>query len=248
MKELSNKKTPVIILGCGRSGTSLLTSLIIKNYEFTGKNPISTMNKYNPHGYFEDIDINNLNDQIISESGLALPLEENSIRYGGWLSKCNSDTVWKASADSIKEIKKHTEKKLFCYKDPRFSYTFPIWREIISKDVKFLVAVRQPGKNANSIVDFPSSRELNLTFEDALEIWHAMYSNILKYAGNNFLYIHYEDLVAKKLERIEKFLGIKADGAMIDAKLDVEPEALVSDKYGELYKQLCKLAEFDFKK
>lgn len=243
-----NKKSSVLVLGCGRSGTSLLTSMIIKNYEFIGKNPMLIVNETNPRGFFEDIDVNTLNDKILEESGVDLPVKNLSIGYkAGWISKSNKSITWKASGESLEKIRGLTLNKTFCFKDPRFSYTFPIWRNIVNKNTKYVVVFRHPSKTAIGMIKQESAKIVGLSFEDALEVWFEMYSNILKYVDKNFLFIHYEDLINKKIDRLGSFLEIEVDISVVDINLNRSNLSAVDKKYINLYLELCRLANFDGK-
>lgn len=55
-----------LILGCGRSGTSLTAGLLNKAGCFFGSSPID-VSEANPKGFYEDHLVNYVNEQILAE-------------------------------------------------------------------------------------------------------------------------------------------------------------------------------------
>lgn len=219
-----NRQKPIscIIMGSGRSGTSMLAEALVKNYEFLGNNPIGMQNTSTPHGRFEDADINYINDRIIEKNGSKLPLgpdNEHKEKYAGWLTVINDPymehpPILSAFVDQIANLCSH---KTFCFKDPRFSLTFPTWDSVITEtlkqEVKYVVIFRHPSKSAQSTVKEPAAMKLNLTFESALEVWQSMYKHILAtYCRDRTFFIHYDQVINKQRFRdLERFLHAALD-------------------------------------
>ena len=117
------------ILGCGRSGTSCLAGCITSNggYNIGGKG--HTGNQGNPRGYFETKEVNNINDTMLFEDKRSI-LTEGS-RHG-WLTRFPINESPQVLPDTMHRIKAVTEKRPFCLKDPRFSYTLTVWQYVSS--------------------------------------------------------------------------------------------------------------------
>ena len=80
-------------------------------------------------------------------------------------------------------IAKLVKKVPFCFKDPRFSYTLPIWKPFI-QDTTFICVFREPALSAHSIFnEIKVARHLknfSLTLKQILDVWLLMHSHILK--------------------------------------------------------------------
>lgn len=241
------KPVSVLVTGSGRSGTSLMMGCISSNYKFTGEKPVSRNDDSNPKGFFEDADVNFVNDRIIEENGNSLPIKathKGEYDKGGWI---NTQRLSKPiiSLENIKFIKKLTSSFPFCFKDPRFSYTYPLWKELSNQDLKLLVIYRHPSKTANSMLKEPTPKEIGMKKKQALDVWYAFYKTLLEYYKNdkNITFIHYDQIIRKEIDFLKSYLNIKIDYSFIDTNLNRSKEETVAKKYNDLYKSLNKLSD-----
>ena len=188
----------VIILGSGRSGTSLLAgTLAAAGYELGGT-PYPAR-AANPKGFFETHAVNGVNEEILAS---ALPRHPRFEAGQRWLAECSLDTQFSSTPDLDARIQRLTARTPFCFKDPRFSYTVPVWRPFLG-DALNLCVFRDPALTARSIVKEcrtePYLRSLRLSAERARATWNAMYTQILerhRHIGD-WRFVHYEQLLTR---------------------------------------------------
>jgi hypothetical protein len=248
----------LIILGSGRSGTSMAAGLFHKAGYFMGDD-LSDPNPSNPKGFFESLEINLINEEILSQ---VLPHRPRGIigdlffrkRLGmiqKWLARVPLGTSL-ICPDEIKErIRKLIARVPFCFKDPRFSYTLPCWQPFM-KDTRFLVVFRYPADTAKSIVkectDASYLHKLSISRADILEIWQLMYANMLTRQRNDglWLFLHYDQMLDPQgLDRLEAFAAAAVDRSFpkrsLKRSISNEP---VPPEAGLLYQKLCELANY----
>lgn len=234
-----------LILGSGRSGTSLLAGTLGRAGYYMGEHPI-TADDANPKGYFEDEEINYINEELLTPLTPALARPAYGWR---WLAAVPVGASVACPPEFANRIAAQTDRSPFCFKDPRFCYTLPAWRPFLP-DVVFLCVFREPARTAHSIVKECRAADylqgLPMDFSTAVEVWTLMYRHVLevhRHAGR-WLFFHYEQLFdLTHLSRLEAALGAAADRGFPDARLKrsadgggVGPAAL------EVYERLCELA------
>lgn len=230
------------------------------NYEYLKKD------KANPKGYFEDYEVNTINEDILKETLYNIP---ESIRKrffpsftfyrARWLSRLPLYKNLKTNKNINDRITKLVVKTPFCYKDPRFSYTLPIWKTILDKNnipVKYLVVYREPYKTAKSIVkeceESIALSPLRMNEYIALKIWWLMYSHILKNYENdenkdNWKFIHFNQLFSMGfLEEVEEFVGTTIDRQFPDRQLSraIDEEREIKSNLLLIYNRLNQLSGY----
>lgn len=245
-----------IILGSGRSGTSMVAGVLSNSGYFMG-NDLYPPSESNPKGFFEAPQINEINEEIIE---LNSAKENKILKYLFRYSPVNGQR-WLSVIDYRKKIissplidEKITESLLYqpyCYKDPRFCYTLPIWRIKLTNTV-FLCVFREPSITVNSILKECEVsvvlKGLNINYNIAMKVWLNMYSHILQnhVKSGRWLFIHYDQVLTDEgLARIEKFTGARIDRSFPDAKLKrTLPTAAVPKNAKLVYNKLCELADY----
>ncbi|PKB17449.1 sulfotransferase [Flavobacterium sp. 5] len=222
----------ILILGSGRSGTSMLTGILVKSGFHLGENfEYLKKDKANPKGYFEDYEVNTVNEDILKENLISIPetlrkwiFPSFTFYRARWLAVIPKGKKIKTTSSIDNRIEVLINKPSFCYKDPRFSYTLPIWKKLFKKNniaAKYLVVYREPFKTANSIVreceENKALHPLKMTSERALKVWESMYSHILEnyekdIQKENWMFVHFNQLFSLEvLEKIEEFIGGSID-------------------------------------
>lgn len=254
-----NRPYNVIIAGCGRSGTSLFAGLLSKNNYFMGREPMEADDS-NPKGYFEDREIERINEHILERS---LPQRPRFI--GRWLFRDRANRPsqrWisrlplkhhplSAEPEVLASIETLTKESPFCFKDPRFSYTLPVWKPYLN-NTRFVCAFRNPAAVFTSmrkaLNTYPYLSTLRFTDDQLWKVWVTMYQHILERHSKQgeWLFVNYDQLVSKEASRkIEAFLNVEVDDSFVNPKLNRSTRNVaVPENVQHLYHQLCGRAEY----
>ena len=118
---------------------------------FFGDNLIPP-NPGNPLGYYEDRELNKLNTELIARMLFSRTLS----RFPGLLHPVHRDyfSAWLAAPPVLlprmsrpeqkERIRHFLQQTPFCFKDPRFNVTLPVWRPYLPTTTRFLVVFREP--------------------------------------------------------------------------------------------------------
>ena len=218
----------------------------------------------NPKGFFEDPEINDINEQILSlVRHKDIPLLARIFKRKmvdehfaladthRWLDRVPFGTKISSAPEINERIRKAAQRAPFCFKDPRFSYTLPVWRPFL-KDCVFICVFREPAATAKSIVkecqDIDHLRSEKMSFQIALEIWTLMYRHILEVQSKEgqWLFIHFNQVLAQDgLDRLEQFTGAPVDRSFPDAAFRRSlSDRSVGSEAMQMYKTLCGLAGY----
>lgn len=221
-----------LVLGCGRSGTSLATGLFAHAYH-VGRDLLPA-DSANPKGFFEDREVNEINEQLIH-----LHLQGRSPR-AWWDSRRNrrvprtlrwlvvlSGPIPSRWGRSLRDrIEAQLSDRPFLLKDPRFSYTLPAWQLYLPADCRFIVVFRHPRRTAESIVRRAEERgyraRLGVTMDTALAIWASTYQSILRSGlqRHQVMFVSYDRLVAGDgAAAMGRFLEAQPDPVFADARI-----------------------------
>lgn len=236
-----------LVLGCGRSGTSMVTGALAgAGYHLA--EGLHQARRANPKGFFEAPAINDLNELL-----LARMLEPDSRFSGGqrWLAVPSEASTPVATADELAAMERLLASKPFCHKDPRFAFTLPAWRQALG-DTRFVVVFRDPARTVRSLVEecreAPYLANVEFSEADAYALWEASYNAILEQSrqGGEWLFMHYDQVLTPAgLDRLSEFLGAEVDRDFPDRKLRrSEIAAVVPDTCEQLYRQLLEHARY----
>jgi hypothetical protein len=286
-KGVENMKN-CLILGSGRSGTSMIAGILHKAGYFMGDN-LYPPRTANPKGFFENWEINEINEKILEkytkkESPLLHRLNKivkrlKKVKYlkhvfphvkttvyspgkgQAWLFSLSSRTGIDHTAphpEIEKRIKAALSRKPFAYKDPRFSYTLPVWAKSLDKGTVLVCIFREPDVTVESILKECRSidylEDLKIDREKAYEVWLNMYSHILEkhrpgFRQFDFIFIHYEQVYdGSALNRLSAALGVPLGSDFVDKQLKrtrPAPGERVPQKARQIYSQLCSLAGYN---
>jgi len=223
----------VIIMGSGRSGTSMAAGLF-RNSGADFGDVMLDPSVSNPVGYYEDQKVNNANNEVISQ---ILGRDEWSFFQRLLKPPVFRDARcwWMATPPKLRPVTigEHTKKKMltymerqpFCLKDPRFSSTLEAWRPHIPENTVYLVVFREPAKVIDSMLR--DAREkydppLPTRRKDAELAYLRVYNRLLDEWSNTteWMFLDYQDLISgKSFEALQAFTGAEIDGSEIDSKL-----------------------------
>lgn len=247
----------IIILGSGRSGTSMAAGLFAQAGYFFG-GTVYPPRDSNPKGFFETKAVNDINEEILARVTPRRPPVIGNLLFRGrpqknqrWLARVPLNADFEADRIMSEKIKKLTRTRPYCFKDPRFSYTLPVWRPFLDNNV-FLCVFRHPAVTVTSILRECATarylKDLRTTPESALAVWSLMYAHILeKHAGQGrWIFIHYDQVFDRRiLEKIAAVIGVQMDYSFPEEHLNRStPGIAVDDKALGIYRKLCELADY----
>jgi hypothetical protein len=235
----------------------MVAGLFSKAGCFMGENLHPAMDS-NPKGFYEAPEINGINEEIIRTSGT----KDESLRgrwfssyhpQGGqrWLARLSPRSRVHSTQSIDDRIINLVKKTPFCFKDPRFCYTLPVWRPYL-KDTVFICVFRDPVSTANSILKECAAREylhaLKINYDIAQEVWMLMYQQVIskhRQAGD-WLFVHYDQVISgEALEKISRLTSSRLDSAFPDRSLRRSyPDRKASVKATRIYFALCRLAQY----
>lgn len=214
----------------------------------------------NPKGYFEDKEINLINEELLAQILPARPtgifgklfFRSRPVLGQRWLAQVPIGTTIPVPSLIAARIKAQVAHKPFCFKDPRFCYTLPAWRPLIN-DAVFICVFRHPGETVTSILkecrraDYLHS--LKIDFSDALRVWKLMYQHILQVhykPEERWLFVHYNQLLeGSVLRKFEEVLGAEVDRSFADAKYKRSSwVGDIPDQIKSIYERLCELSGY----
>jgi hypothetical protein len=213
----------------------------------------------NPKGFFEDWDINGINEALLAPVVPKRPkiLGKERFRYRPldgqrWLASLRLGTAIPCPSDISEKMRKVLTREPYCFKDPRFCYTLPAWSPFL-RDVGFVCVFRAPATTAESILkecrDAPYLHSLELNFNRTLKVWTSMYTHVLEVHRHHgdWLFLHYNQLLKSDGQnRLKTFLGADVDHSFPETSLSRSFSARqVARKTWNIYKELCELAGYE---
>ena len=210
-----------VVLGCGRSGTSLVAGILADAGWHLGDKLLGS-NPDNPTGYFESRPVNLLNEDLIAPAldGVlrgpdGQPLAQRPLAHGErWLAALPADTVLPAQPDREAEMRatlRAPEGVPVCRKDPRFTWTLPLWPLDHAMRV---VVFREPLAAARSVVAMTDQGDLGLGLEGALAVWAACGRRCLARADlfpHRWTFVSYASVLdGSGLPRLAAALGVES--------------------------------------
>ena len=196
----------IIVAGMHRSGTSFVTELVTALGAHVGENLLEAAED-NPHGFFENRDVKQLNDTIIHRLGGTWDRPPVGLS-ASWAESSGFDRLRRSGETIVSDLLFEAGDSPACVvKDPRFSLTAPFWSSVASID-HTLVPVRSPRQVAQSLRHrngFSTARSASL--------WLRYTVDSLLAAPNPIL-VRFEDLVsdpATAVRRLAADIGLDAD-------------------------------------
>ncbi|UCG17197.1 MAG: sulfotransferase [Phycisphaerales bacterium] len=242
----------VIILGSGRSGTSMVAGVLANCGYYMGEN-LHPGRDSNPKGFFESPLINWINEELLAQVVPRRPpilgrwwFRDRPLPRQRWLARVPVGTLIPCPHPIATRIQAQVDRTPFCFKDPRFSYTLPAWRPYLA-DTVFVCVFRHPMATAASIVKecqaMPYLRNLRMNTESAVEVWALMYEHILRRhrQEGQWLFLHFDQVLrGNGADRLEEFIGAPVDRSFPETELQrsaasgTGPTAVM-----QVYQELC---------
>lgn len=236
-----------IVLGSGRSGTSMVAGTLQNGKYFFGASLIPARGA-NQKGFFESGLINRTNEMILKE-------KTPKMHYGHrWLGSLSLEKTKKFSLSGkiINEMKTHVNKQPYCYKDPRFCYTLSVWIPYF-KNTRFICVFRHPNNTITSIMkerrDAKYLKGLKISATKIQVMWKLMYKHVLRrhIHFGDWLFVHYDQMFNSIiLDKIEAFLNTKIDRTFPERRLKKKiPGGIkLENETQKIYTELCTLSGY----
>jgi hypothetical protein len=225
-----------VILGCGRSGTSLAAGLLAEAGYDLGPRLLSA-DPSNPKGFFESRTVNDLNERLLEPltdarpvDATGRPLAARPLRDGErWLATLPADVTVPPRPQLDPALRAAVDVGPVARKDPRFVWTLPVWAPLLPGALRLCV-FREPGRTVRSILGMTDSGDLGLTLDGALAVWTAAYLRCLHLAdaedADDWLFVSYRQLVdGSALPVLAARLGAALHGDFADPGLARTPDA-----------------------
>ena len=259
----------LFVLGAGRSGTSLLMAMLNTPGWHQGEVHSIQPRQANPLGFYEDWEVNAINDRIIEAAlkatGRAPGLSKDAgVDHPGpgqhWLARVPLNTHMEATAEQKQDMARLMEQRPFCYKDPRFSYTLDLWLEQMTpesrRQVRTICMFRRPEVVVESLLKEvrvePTLHNLAISVKQAFAIWELSYQWILRRcrrpSAEQTLFLEYEALFSDAGQQtLKRFTGIQIDRSLPRPELNRSQGNTLPRPPGceQLYRELQKMADAD---
>jgi hypothetical protein len=229
----------VVVVGSGRSGSSLVAGLMATAGHHLGRRLLPA-NPANPRGFFEDFRTILVNEKLLAPYTPLRDLQR-------WLAVLPPEVSVAAPDELVAEMQATIVQSPWCRKDPRFCYTLPAWQPWYRGAIRVCV-FREPSRTANSLVASVPLQKMELSYDGALEIWAAAYLRVLhgyRHHGD-WLFVHYDQILdGTALPGLEQAAGARLDPGFIDATLRrASPAGGWPAEIDEIYAELCDAAEY----
>lgn len=246
-----------IVLGSGRSGTSMAAGLFRNSGYFMGDRPMPVRTA-NPRGFFEDLDVNEINEALLARvvkprRGGVLALLPGMRSRPAFAQRWLAEVPLSVRCDSTPQLRTQIRdlvaRSPYCLKDPRFCYTLPAWRPLLDDPV-YLCVFRDPARTAESIVrearEAEYLRGLQLDRDRALRVWELMYGHVLQHHRHvgDWLFVHYDQVLDNSaVDVIEQVVGAPLDRTFPDQRVSRSRSGRsVPDSVAKVYAQLLELS------
>ncbi len=253
-------KKRFLILGCPRSGTSMLAGMFADIGFYCGENLLRPTIS-NPRGYYESADINSINNKLILH-GIRWRRLDRLRKYFAPTTQKDRRAFAFCGVKSFKSHRRVPEvlsermrffagREAFCYKDPRFSLTLPFWKDFLPDDCRFLVVFRSPEKTIYSYKKNAADAynpPLALTDLELERAYSRNYQRLLAQRGENWMFIHYDQVLGGSgLKKLESFCGFQFRWRNLDESLRRSTDDRYTLNLEEpklVYGKLCERAGF----
>jgi hypothetical protein len=254
---MSAPKNNCLILGAGRSGTSL-TALLLERAGYHVYTKSYPPDEGNPLGYFEDLDMISANEGILRTTyrsawqrlSRAMRGKPNITGTGAWLLDLdfrrlkNINLTVEDTAKFI-ELFSHVP---FAYKDPRFSFTLRAVRPLIPNNTVYVCVFRDPLHVVKSTKKHALGSNIVPDDKYCFAVWDSHYRCILQHyreTGGQWLFISYQSLIeGNAVFRLAKFLDVRLDESLVKTELSRSTtEGTIPKRIAELYQELKSLED-----
>lgn len=194
----SERKCLFVVLGMHRSGTSAVVRSLLTFGVELGEKLDPTADAVNAKGYWEDMDVVQLNEEMLDACGLKWhsfkPIAAHEVER-----LCQQGFLLKAVTLLRSKL---GVKPSFGFKDPRTAKLLPFWRKVfdaVDADVKYLLAYRNP----LSVVDSLSKRDGFSRAKSLLLVAQYLVECQQVLCDENAVLVNYDVLMREPMQQLE---------------------------------------------
>ncbi|MEM9379621.1 MAG: glycosyltransferase [Planctomycetota bacterium] len=240
-------RADLLVIGCGRSGTSMVAGMLADAGWGVGDDPYPGR-EANPKGFFETAEINGINEYLLAT---AVTNEPPLRRMQHWLSHAPEPLDLDVDEGLRARMDRLGTQSPYAYKDPRFCYTLDAWRPSVP-GARFVCVFREPAATAASILKECGNAaylaDVDIDFDRALDVWDAMYRRVLDDHARDgeWLFVHFDELLTPEgVGRLEEFVGAPVAAEFPEKALRrSRSERPVPARIAETYRRLCERAGY----
>lgn len=199
---------PVSITGMHRSGTSMITRLLMLSGLYLGEeNELMNSASDNPEGFWEHLRFTKINDEALNILGAGWDYFPPHIQ-DGWEHTPALHAAHVAASNLVLEFSSHPS---WGWKDPRNSLTLPFWKMVIP-DLKFVVCIRNPLEVAGSL-----HKRGSASMNFSLNLW-LLYNKLVfkSLSPGSYIVTNYETYFSNPTEELKRLLGF------LEIPIDIE--------------------------
>jgi hypothetical protein len=243
-----------LILGAGRSGTSL-TALLLERAGYHVYRTAVPPDEGNPLGYFEDTEVIAANEAILKSTyrsaqqrlRRAIRRKPDISSTGAWLldldyRRLKDISLKPALVQKFQGLFSHVP---FAYKDPRFSFTLGAIKSLIPVNTVYICVFRDPLQVVKSTKKHALGSGIVLDDRYCFGLWDAHYRCILEHhrqIAGQWLFISYQSLIDGEgvgVNKLSRFLDVQLDYELVKQELSRSSgEGIVPQYVSELHEQL----------
>lgn len=209
MAQTIQRKT-IVVLGSGRSGTSLLMEVLAKLGMSTSKDLVLP-SEQNPHGGFEDTEIFSLQNKLLNiiSTTTYIPLPDDWLNLPGV-------SIIGSELENIAQERLQQAETIWGFKDPKTSLFLPIWTQIFNK-LKivpiYVLTLRHPAQVVLSM-----KKQYNTSESQSELFWLNKNVESLRHTSAGCYIAHYEDWFTRGEEMAEELLEYTGLDAFFQGK------------------------------
>jgi hypothetical protein len=207
----------LIVLGVGRSGTSLLTGLLNMTGLHVGSaDALMAAGPANPKGFWERQDVTLLDSEILAAAGV-----DWHRPYGFAFDRIAPDRLQEFQRRAAEIVRKLDAAGPWVVKDPRMCLVLPLWRAVLTAPTCVFI-VRRPIQVAQSLARF-----FELPIPIGLALWEIYTLSALEHSrGLPRLLVSHQELIDRPLETLfqllQKMTAMGAQGLHLPSAEEVK--------------------------
>ena len=209
----ARRSTLIVVLGMHRSGTSAITRAMETMGGNLGSRLLPAMSGVNDKGFFEDLDVNALNAEVMDAAGTdwhtMAPTELVTI---------DPQRLDQLQTKALALLRKRCTVDTFVLKDPRIARLLPFWQPVfacLNVRVVYVIAVRNPISVAQSL-----AKRNDFLEEKSYLLWLAHIVPALALTSDSArAFLNYDrlmDFPGSELKQVATQLGLPLDASRVE--------------------------------
>lgn len=225
-------KPPVCITGMHRSGTSMITRMLNLCGLYIGQ-PEQMMpahEEQNPKGFWEVEEIRWINEDLLNQLGGSW--DQPPAHIPDDLETLPDLALVKYRAQQV--LSNFAGQESWGWKDPRTCLTLPFWYQLIGRDLRVVVCLRNPLNSASSL----KARKTPVRF--GYHLWKTYYQQLMQHLHDlklPYIVTHYDSYFVEpqaELRRVVEFLDLKVSDTELHEASQFKDSGLRKQGFSDL--------------